>query len=381
MSVEMIEAVGHEYWSTYFSTIDRVLAPGGRVGIQAITMPHDRMLATRNSHTWINKYIFPGGFLPSVRVIDEITRRDTTLRVTDRLSFGRHYAETLRQWDEAFRAAAERRAGPGLRPDLPADVALLPRVLPRRLRLRLPRRAAAHADPAGAGVTGLPAEFLTVTGLSLLVAVAAMTVTALVARRLGRVSVVDVTWGLGLVLVALVCAVLGSVWDAGWVPWLLVVLVGAWGLRLSWHIFRRSRGHGEDPRYAAILGVSPADDRAAWFSAAVRKVFVIQAAALFFVSWPLQAAPLADVRVRAARGGRRAGVRGRLRLRGGRRRPARGVQARPRPRPGHGPRPLGVDPPPELLRRRLRVVGDLARRRGRRPAGCRRWSRCRRRSR
>ncbi len=37
-------------------------------------MPHDRMLATRSSHTWINKYIFPGGFLPSVRVIDEITR-------------------------------------------------------------------------------------------------------------------------------------------------------------------------------------------------------------------------------------------------------------------------------------------------------------------
>ena len=62
----MIEAVGHEYWATYFTTIDRVLAPGGRVGIQAITMPHDRMLATRRTYTWINKYIFPGGFLPSV---------------------------------------------------------------------------------------------------------------------------------------------------------------------------------------------------------------------------------------------------------------------------------------------------------------------------
>ena len=137
-------------------------------------------------------------------------------------------------------------------------------------------------------------DFLTVTGLSLLVAVAAMTVTALVARRLGRVSVVDVTWGVGLVLIAVVSAVLGSMWDAGWVPWLLVVLVGVWGLRLSWHILRRSRGHGEDPRYATILGVSPEEDRAAWFSAAVRKVFVIQAAALFFVSWPLQAAPLAS---------------------------------------------------------------------------------------
>jgi cyclopropane-fatty-acyl-phospholipid synthase len=107
LSVEMVEAVGHDYWSTYFSTLDRVLAPGGRVGIQAITMPHDRMLATRGSHTWINKYIFPGGFLPSVEVIDEITRRDTTLRLVDRLAFGSHYAETLRQWDAAFRAAAD----------------------------------------------------------------------------------------------------------------------------------------------------------------------------------------------------------------------------------------------------------------------------------
>jgi cyclopropane-fatty-acyl-phospholipid synthase len=106
ISVEMIEAVGHEFWSTYFRTIDRLLAPGGRVGIQAITMPHDRMLATRNTWTWINKYIFPGGFLPSVTAIDEVTRADTTLLLTERLSFGQHYAETLMRWDLAFRAAS-----------------------------------------------------------------------------------------------------------------------------------------------------------------------------------------------------------------------------------------------------------------------------------
>jgi cyclopropane-fatty-acyl-phospholipid synthase len=107
VSVEMIEAVGHEFWSTYFRTVDRLLAPGGKAGIQAITMPHDRMLATRNTWTWINKYIFPGGFLPSVTAIDEITRRDTTLRISERLSFGQHYAETLERWDEAFLAAHE----------------------------------------------------------------------------------------------------------------------------------------------------------------------------------------------------------------------------------------------------------------------------------
>jgi cyclopropane-fatty-acyl-phospholipid synthase len=102
----MVEAVGHEYWPTYFATLDRVLAPGGRAVVQAITMPHDRMLATRHTYTWINKYIFPGGFLPSVDVVDEVTREHTSLRLTGRLSFGQHYAETLRQWDERFLAAS-----------------------------------------------------------------------------------------------------------------------------------------------------------------------------------------------------------------------------------------------------------------------------------
>jgi len=107
LSVEMIEAVGHEYWPTYFRAVDRLLAPGGRAGIQAILMPHDRMLATRNTYTWINKYIFPGGFLPSARAIDEVTRRHTTLRVSNRLAFGADYAETLRRWDRTFLERAD----------------------------------------------------------------------------------------------------------------------------------------------------------------------------------------------------------------------------------------------------------------------------------
>ncbi|GAA1841194.1 class I SAM-dependent methyltransferase [Nocardioides marinus] len=107
VSVEMIEAVGHEYWRTYFETIDKVLAPGGKVAIQAITMPHDRMLATRNTYTWIHKYIFPGGLLPSVEAVDEVTREHTSLRLVERFQFGSHYAETLRLWDEAFLARAD----------------------------------------------------------------------------------------------------------------------------------------------------------------------------------------------------------------------------------------------------------------------------------
>lgn len=108
VSVEMIEAVGADYWETYFAKIDEVLRPGGRAAIQAIVMPHDRMLATKQTYTWIHKYVFPGGFLPSVQVIDEITRDATTLRLLggeNRLSIGGHYAETLRRWDDAFLAS------------------------------------------------------------------------------------------------------------------------------------------------------------------------------------------------------------------------------------------------------------------------------------
>ncbi|WP_072807339.1 SAM-dependent methyltransferase [Rhodococcoides yunnanense] len=113
VSVEMIEAVGHQYWGTYFETIDRLLAPGGRVAIQAITMPHDRMLATRNTYTWVHKYIFPGGFLPSIRAIEEVTEKQTRLRVRERLSMGDHYARTLERWDETFRAHARETADLG----------------------------------------------------------------------------------------------------------------------------------------------------------------------------------------------------------------------------------------------------------------------------
>lgn len=102
VSVEMIEAVGYEYWPVYFQTIDRVLAPGGKVAIQAITMPHGRMLATRNAYTWVHKYIFPGGFLPSVRAIENVTEQHTTLRVRERRGMGDHYAATLRLWEERF---------------------------------------------------------------------------------------------------------------------------------------------------------------------------------------------------------------------------------------------------------------------------------------
>ena len=102
VSVEMIEAVGEEYWPTYFAAIDRLLAPGGRVAIQAITMGHERMLATRRSFGWIQKYIFPGGLIPSLEAIDQTLASHTGLRVTQRRELGPHYARTLHLWRERF---------------------------------------------------------------------------------------------------------------------------------------------------------------------------------------------------------------------------------------------------------------------------------------
>ncbi|PYC84731.1 SAM-dependent methyltransferase [Streptomyces tateyamensis] len=102
LSVEMIEAVGRPFWPAYFATIDRVLAPGGRVALQAITMPHERMLASSGTYTWILKYIFPGGQIPSTEAIRQATARHTSLRVAACDSFGPHYAQTLRLWRERF---------------------------------------------------------------------------------------------------------------------------------------------------------------------------------------------------------------------------------------------------------------------------------------
>lgn len=102
VSVEMIEAVGAEYWPEYFSMLDRVLAPGGRAGLQAITMPHDRMIASKATYSWIHKYIFPGGLIPSVRSIEESVRDHTRFRIVETRSFGHDYAETLRRWRDTF---------------------------------------------------------------------------------------------------------------------------------------------------------------------------------------------------------------------------------------------------------------------------------------
>lgn len=113
VSVEMIEAVGANHWREYFSTVDRVLRPGGRFGLQAILQDDATVQATRETYTWIRKYIFPGGQLASVPAIERVVHGATALRVSDAYHFGRHYAETLRRWRARFEEQAAAVAGLG----------------------------------------------------------------------------------------------------------------------------------------------------------------------------------------------------------------------------------------------------------------------------
>ena len=123
-------------------------------------------------------------------------------------------------------------------------------------------------------------SFLVVSVASLAILVVVHGMTFLIGRRLGRYNVVDVTWGVGFVAVAAVCAAVGT--GDLFRRLLLLVLVAVWGLRLAWHMVGKSAGRGEDPRYRALLR----DD----FSAknVIRLIFLVQGAAGWFISLPLQ---------------------------------------------------------------------------------------------
>ncbi len=102
ISVEMIEAVGHRAWPEFLRTAGRLVKPGGNVVIQAIACPHEQMLATRDRLTWLQKYIFPGGAIPSSKAILDVVEQESDLRPIHTLSLRGHYAETLRLWRERF---------------------------------------------------------------------------------------------------------------------------------------------------------------------------------------------------------------------------------------------------------------------------------------
>ncbi len=101
VSIEMLEAVGAEYYRDYFEALATALKPGGRASIQVITFPHDAYQAQLRSANWIQRYIFPGGVLPSLAAI-ESSLEGTGLLLTDVRDIRDSYALTLKTWRERF---------------------------------------------------------------------------------------------------------------------------------------------------------------------------------------------------------------------------------------------------------------------------------------
>lgn len=139
-----------------------------------------------------------------------------------------------------------------------------------------------------------------VLGLGATTVVAVMALTAIRGQQLGVVAVVDVAWGSGFVVVALVSAVVGQLLgpdggDAALQRWFVFVLVALWGGRLAWHVRSRFRGEHageEDPRYAEMLGGSLAE---VGLATAVKRVFVVQGTAMWVVSLPVMVGAVTDL--------------------------------------------------------------------------------------
>lgn len=104
VSIEMLEAVGAEFHETFFASCDRLLRPGGRMFLQAITVPDQRFDSYRKQFDWIRKYIYPGGCLASHGAIVGALKRATSLRVEWLREIGPHYEPTLRHWRKSFLA-------------------------------------------------------------------------------------------------------------------------------------------------------------------------------------------------------------------------------------------------------------------------------------
>ena len=108
VSIEMIEAVGWQYFDTYFRRCSELLAPDGLMLLQAITIDDRAYEVEKASKSFINTRIFPGGCLPSLEVIHRCVARNTDMRAVSLDDISEHYAETLRRWRRAFEENAAR---------------------------------------------------------------------------------------------------------------------------------------------------------------------------------------------------------------------------------------------------------------------------------
>lgn len=102
VSIEMIEAVGHQYYPDYFRALGRLLEEDGLALIQAITLDDQRYEKAKNNIDWIQRYIFPGACLPSVKALTEVSGRNSDLALTHLEDITPHYARTLQLWRQQF---------------------------------------------------------------------------------------------------------------------------------------------------------------------------------------------------------------------------------------------------------------------------------------
>ena len=102
VSIEMVEAVGHHYLESYFQKCSSLLKADGLMVIQAITIKDQRYEYARDNPDFIKKYIFPGGFLPSMTVISQAIKNATDMQLVHLEQFGRSYAKTLKLWKQNF---------------------------------------------------------------------------------------------------------------------------------------------------------------------------------------------------------------------------------------------------------------------------------------
>jgi len=102
VSVEMLEAVGSEYWADYFAAVDNLLKPGGHFALQTVTFPHRRMRMSKRTFSWVDRYIFPGGCLPSLHEIQKIVASRTGLEIVEARRLTDSYSKTLREWRHRF---------------------------------------------------------------------------------------------------------------------------------------------------------------------------------------------------------------------------------------------------------------------------------------
>ena len=102
VSIEMVEAVGHQFYDTYFKKCASLLKPNGMALIQAITITDQRFEAAKNSVDFIQRYIFPGSNIPSITAMLTSITKVSDLKLVDLEDIGPHYATTLRKWYENF---------------------------------------------------------------------------------------------------------------------------------------------------------------------------------------------------------------------------------------------------------------------------------------